>query len=1521
MLKKFFLLTLFYCGLIITTQAQLTVSNTQTPTQLVQNVLLGAGVQVSNISYTGANQARGSFTCTNCNVGFTNGVLLTSGSIYTAPGPNTGTGAGASNGLGGDPDLSALVTPYPSQDACVLEFDFAVASDSVEFRYVFASDEYNDYVNSNFNDVFAFFISGPGFVGQQNIALIPGTTTPVSINNVNNGYAAAGQTATGPCNNCSYYRDNANTTTASINVEYDGLTTILTARAAVSPCETYHIKLAISDVQDHIFDSGVFLEANSFTSFGQVHIVPDTTQFTGVVSNDTIYICPGETAYMCSPPAQNILWSTGDTTQCISTSQPGNYSMFIFLGTCFAWSNTITVVIDTPMAVITPAGPVTLPLGGSDTLCANLGLNYLWSTGETTQCIIVDTASVYTVTVTNFTGCTASTTVTVVDCNAGGGTPSINISGLTGICTGNSTTLTGNAVAFSPSSYLWSTGASTQSITVSIGGTYSVTIYGACGSFLSTSVVVTSGMPLVSISGNTVVCPGVNTNLSATSPTALGYNWSNGNSTSSINAGVGTYTVTVTDANGCSNSSSLQVSATSSPSPIIGGVTSICSGNSTVFDAGTGFSSYTWSNGSSLQNISVSTSGVYTVTVTDVNGCTGSDNITLTVNANLLPTVTGPSGICAGDVANINAGTGYSTYLWNTGATNQTIVSSSASTYTVTVTDINGCSGTGTFALTVNALPTPIISGNTIICTNATTTLDAGTGYNSYLWSNGSTNNSISTSLSSLFTVTVIDVNGCSNTASTQVTSLPNPTPTITGVATICQGATSILNAGSGYVSYAWSAGGGTQNLNAGTSGIYTVTVTDANGCTGTTDFTLTVNPKPIPLINGPTDICDGDLASLNVGNPFITYNWSNGSALNNISVSSTGMYSVTVTDANGCTGSDQLFLQVHALPTPVIIGNNVLCSGNSTTFDAGPGYSTYLWNTGSTNQLINVNVANTYTVTVTDGIGCAGFTDRALIVNQNPVPAITGNNAFCDGISSMLDAGSGYNSYLWSGGTSSQTLSVSTTGNYSVVVTDANGCTGTASMSVNVFSLPNPNIVGPSNICDGDIAVLDVGSTFVSYNWSSGQNTNSISVSNSSIYTVTVTDINGCTNSTQQQLTSHSLPTPFITGLNLICEGFTTNLDAGFGYTQYLWSNGNSTQTQIIDSTQTFIVTVTDNHGCVGISSPHDVLLDIPTATISALGPLEFCDGEDVTLVANIGDSYVWSNGSTDSQITVNLTNDYFVSVTDTAGCVATSTTIPVKVNVAPIVRLTNEPYNLCDQLTVSFVNNSTYTPGSTILWEFGDGSTSSTVNPVYTYQNPGSYTVKLTITNQYGCMDSDNILVTVDFVPYPKANFEISDEMVSIFNSKVELTDLSQNAVSWHWTFGDNITSQIQNPIHYYDHEGIKTVRLIVKNSIGCEDEYSREIFVTPFFIPNAFSPNGDGVNDQFFIGDYIFDVRSFNMTVWNRWGDLVYKTDSYRLPWKGTDINGFEAPQGVYVYMLEVITYNGKQHMYKGNVTLIR
>ncbi len=239
--------------------AQLDVDDTYTAEDLV-STLLGEGVTVSDITIDCPGGAFGYFDCVDCNVGIPSGILLTSGSVGNAPGPNNTSAASTGLGAPGDPDLDDIPGVLGTNDACVLEFDFTATSDTIRFNYVFGSEEYLEYVGS-FNDVFAFYISGPGIVGAENMALIPGTATTVSINNVNNVtnseyYVINGDGFTPPYNTDDYY------------IQYDGFTTVLEAKHSVFPCETYHLKMAIADDLDEALDSGVFIEAGSLTSPG-----------------------------------------------------------------------------------------------------------------------------------------------------------------------------------------------------------------------------------------------------------------------------------------------------------------------------------------------------------------------------------------------------------------------------------------------------------------------------------------------------------------------------------------------------------------------------------------------------------------------------------------------------------------------------------------------------------------------------------------------------------------------------------------------------------------------------------------------------------------------------------------------------------------------------------------------------------------------------------------------------------------------------------------------------------------------------------------------------------------------------------------------------------------------------------------------------------------------------------------------------------------------------------------------------
>ena len=1521
-----YLCTAFILLLGLSTQAQLTVTSGN-PAAAIVDTLVGTGVSVANITYTGNASSKGTFRCTGgCNLGITRGVFLSTGNAGQTPTSPPSDFHSSDMSASGDAQLNLIVAPNLTQDAAVLEFDFTPAADSIGFKFVFASEEYNDYVNTAYNDVFAFYISGPGIPGSpKNLALIPGTSIPVSINNVNNGYSAG--VSSGPCNHCTYFVDNVpNGGTANF---FDGFTTVISAGIKVMPCQTYHMKFAIADVNDGVFDSGVFLEAKSFSSIGNVGITANGVPITQNL--DTVYACDGDSVVLTASPAGSYNWNNGQTTQTIVVTQanitPSGVYQYAVLNSspaCFASSKQVKVIFVTPTATITSLGSTALCPGGSVVLQANPGNSYLWSNGATTDTIVVSSAGTYTVTVTQFGNCSAVSTPVVVTQSA----PVAIINGVLTICSGSNTTLTATA----GTSYQWSTGATTQSVSVGTSNVYTVTVTYSGGCTATASVNVTANTnPVPSITGNNSICQGQSSTISAGSYS--GYSWSTGATTSSININTaGSYSVTVTDANGCTGTATFNLAVNANPTPTITGVTSFCAGGNSTLNAGGGYTNYLWSGGATTQTINVTTGGNYAVTVTNAAGCTATTSKVITVNALPVPSVTGTLAFCAGKNTTLTVPGSYASYQWSNGATTSNITVNTASTFTVTVTDANGCTGSKSATTTINANPVPSITGNNSICQGQSSTINAGS-YSGYSWSTGATTSSININTAGNYSVTVTDANGCTGTATFNLAVNANPTPAITGITSFCAGGNSTLNAGSGYTNYLWSGGATTQTINVTTSGNYIVTVTNAAGCTATTNKVITVNALPVPTISGPAGICPGASANLVAGS-YASYLWSNGNTTSSITTNVSGNYTVTVTDVNGCVGSSNYNLLSFQNPIPVINGMAAICQNQNSILDAGS-FASWQWSTGAVSQTISVNQSGTYSVTVTNNDGCVASTSFNVVVNPLPVPVISGTSEFCSGNSSVLNIGGGsFASYLWNTSATTSTISVSSGGNYVVTVTDANGCTASTNQVVTVWNLPTPIISGNNAICNGTQTTLTAGS-YSNYQWSTGASTDSITVSNGANYIVTVTDVNGCTGTSAPfTVTINQLPTAIISGTTSICIGQSTTLQVQFTGTapySYRYSDGtnvsailnsNITAAQIIVtpvSTTDYTLTQISDANCSGNFSgvARVVVNPLPQPVIS--GSDGECDGISATLTTGNFASYLWSTGATTQSIAVNSSGSYVCTVTSTAGCKASAShnfeTYPL-----PVVSFTNDSSLTCELPIINFTNTSQYQLGSVFEWNI-DNTVYNSLNATHQFSGSGSYPVSLIITSPNNCVGESIANVNITVFPLPQASFTIAPDQAPLFNSEVTFGDVSANAVSWLWDFGDGDTSTLQNVSHFYADPGKYNAKLYVTNVAGCIDSLAREIFITPFYIPNAFTPNGDGRNETFFDPGYATNVQSLTMNIYNRWGQLVYTTDNLSKTWDGVDSKGNLSPQGVYVYALKVTTYSGKHYDYTGSVSLIR
>jgi PKD repeat protein len=531
---------------------------------LVNNTLIGSCVTVSNITYTGTFRAIGSFGngAGAGSVGFGTGVLMTTGRCTNAPGPNNAPDRGTDNGRAGDATLTAAIG-NATLDATVLEFDFFPLSDTLRFEYVFASEEYREYVNTAYNDAFGFFITGPGYPTPTNIALIPSTAVPVTINNVNNGNVGAGTCpATGPCEYCAYYTDNCLTTTA--RVQYDAWTTPLTAFALVQKCQSYHIKLVVADVGDRRYDSGVFLKANSFSG-GAALSVDISTQ-----SNPTG------------------VWEGCNDAGFTFTKLNGS-DLNTPITVSFTLSGTATSGTDYtsfPTSITIPAGSM------SSTILIDALLDGL-TEGNETIILTLTTAPC---------GCTAPPTATLtIQDNT---TLTATSTGTQTICLGQSATLTATpSGSQGPYTVSWNNGAGTgTSVSVSPTNTttYTATISDVCnGQTVTRSETVTVIRSDYTIGTPTTQClTGNSFSFTHTGSTGGGftYSWNFGDGTPVVNtqnathtyAAGGTYTVTHTTNNGvCTSTSTQTVTVNANPTATITGTNNFCTGGSTVLSAAT----------------------------------------------------------------------------------------------------------------------------------------------------------------------------------------------------------------------------------------------------------------------------------------------------------------------------------------------------------------------------------------------------------------------------------------------------------------------------------------------------------------------------------------------------------------------------------------------------------------------------------------------------------------------------------------------------------------------------------------------------------------------------------------------------------------------------------------------------------------------------------------------------------------------------------------------------------------------
>lgn len=1483
---------------------QLAVSNTLTPQQLAQ-LISGPGVKILNpVINCGAN-GYGKYNAASSNLNITEGLLLTTGTIYNAVGPNNVGNKTTYFGNQSTPNTYTLLNGYTGKttwEYCEFEFDIIPQGDTIKFDFVFASEEYEEWVGSQYNDVFGFFISGPGITGDpgagnyHNIALLPSSTVAVTINNVNQNI------------NTAYYQNNNNGT----SVQYDGFTRGLKAISKVTPCDTFHLKLVVADVSDKLWDSGVFIEKISSNNIvlmsqtaggipnmvegcnnGQIIFTrPNITSspltvtywLGGTATNGTDYPLVGSSPSPLNP--KNITIPAGQASATLNINpiadgiNEGYEYMTVYLGNPYC-SNQIMdslrfYIQDSLYTTVTPV---------IDSICVGQSVS-LNTTGGGSAFSWSPIAGLNNPNIKNPVATPASTTIytlttTASTCvmkryskiNVSNAVLSFTPTNVTCNGANNGSVQLGVSNGFAPYTYTWTGPASyasnNQNISGLAPGTYSVIVKGLKGCTTSGTVSITQPSVMTATLSSSTYNGGYNiscfnaNNGSAFSSVTGGvspytYTWSSAPTQTTANASnltAGTYTLQIKDNNNCVLSKTITLTQPALLSSSLSGqVNVLCYGNTTgaatvAPSGGTAPFSYTWTT-SPVQSNSIATNlsaNIYTVYIKDANNCTTSQTVTITQPATALTaSISSQTNVaCFGNStgsASISAsgGTGPYTYTWNTtpAQNSDNAVNLPAGSYVVTVKDANNCSITVPVTITQPAtnVSAMINSQTNVSCFggnngSASVIASGGVPGYTYLWNSVPSQSTATASnlTAGTYTVIVKDANNCSVSLQANITQpLAALSATISSQTNVlCYGnnsgsATTSASGGTPAYTYSWSTTPAQTSATAVNliAGIYSVTVKDANNCTvtktvsitqPTSAVTATITSHNNVLCYGASSATAAVSASGGVGG--YTYSWN--TIPLQTAATATGLaaanYTVTVKDANNCLtlASVNISQPSSALSATITNVLNVKCKTNATgaatvVASGGSGSYSYLWNSvpSQTTATASGLVAGNYSVNVYDNNGCTvpitktiTITEPAAVLSASSTsPLFNGNNISCfNGTNGSINltptGGTPSYTFAWSGpsgySSNAEDINSLSAGNYSVLITDANGCTHNYTTTLTQPTVLNLTATITPATCpafnDGAIGLIVSGGTAAyTYTWTGpGAFTSNLANISGLIaggYSITITDANGCQKSNVYTVTQPgaivitNTVSSYPGGNNVSCFGGnngnigSVTVTGGTPVYTYLWSGPSSftANTANISSLYagTYQLVVTDNNGCI---QSKQVTLTQPAAITSTLSPSVYAGNVNITCFGAAtgsintsptggtpGYTYNWngpsSYTSTSQNISGLIAGSYTLTITDINSCTGLNyitlkepTVLSSSVSSPTVAGGYNITCNGASNGAVNLLANGG-TTSYTYLWNGPASYTSTSQNPSGLIA--GTYSVLVTDANN--CTTTNTITLT---------------------------------------------------------------------------------------------------------------------------------------------------------------------------------
>ena len=1492
--------TLFLLS-VFSSFAQITINNTgYTPTQLVDGVLVptGSGTTISNVVFRGVynNSSRyqvGYFstaTTTLAQLGFTNGVVLSTGNTAAIPltlGSNPRATQMATAYTSGTPgelrqtgspappiiqDLDVLAGASNYFNGAILEFDFVPVQNSVSFRYIFGSEEYSDntgsinYQCSTYNDKFGFLISGPGIAGGQgftnnarNIARLS-NGSEVSINSVNSGVVGssggAPSAATCLAANGSWVQ---NTPTAEYlgtidGTQLNGNTRILTAtQTGLTPGQTYHIKLIITDVGDATYDSVVYLEAGSFTTESTCNAGPDQS-LCAVTSATLAAVSPATGTWTVVSGSGTFVSNSNPNTTVNGLSNGVN--VFRWTASDLSCSSDVTITVNPN---VTPTFTAVAPICSGATLSAlpttsTNGINGTWSPA-------LNNSATTTYTFTPTAGQCATTTTLTITVN-----PNVTptFTAVAPICSG--TTLSAlPTTSTNGINGTWSPALNNTATTIY---TFTPTA-GQCATTTTLTITVNPNVTPI-FTAVAPICSG--TALSAlptTSTNGITGTWSPvlNNTTTT------TYTFTPT-AGQCATNTTLTITVTPNVTPNFAAVAPICAGASLSALPTTSTNGITGTWSPALNNTATTT---YTFTPT-AGQCATTTTMSITVTPNVTPTFTAVAPICSG--ATLSALPTTSTNGIN-GTWSPALNNTATTTYTFTPT-AGQCATTTTLTINVtpNVTPTfvavaPICSG-TALAALPTTSTNGITG----TWS-PALNNTTTTTYT--FTPTA---GQCATTTTMTIT--VNPTPVLTVSCGVSTASSVTFNwnaiADATSYSYSYSVNGGPSVTGSLSSATTTFTI---NSLAAGQNVSITITPVgslcaqpatsncvssncPTPIVNtvGNISACsNATISAINFTSPSagVTFTWTNTNTSIGLGASGTGnipsftaanvatqqVATIAVTANDGACSGPSMFFTITINPnvTPTFTAVAPICSG--ATLSALPTTSTN-GITGTWSPALNNTATTTYTFTPTAG-QCATTTTLSITVNPNVTPTFTAVAPICSGTALAALPTTSTNGIT---GTWSPVLNNTTTTTYTFTPT-AGQCATTTTLSITVTPNVTPTFTAVAPICSGaTLSALPTTSTNgITGTWSPALN-------NTATTTYTFTPTPGqCATTTTLSITVTPNVTPTFTAVAPICSGATLSALPTTS------TNGISgTWSPALNNTATTTYTFTPTAGQCATNTALTITVNPNvTPTFTAVAPI--CSGTALAALPTTS-----TNGITGTwSPALNNTTTTTYTFTPTAGQCATTTTLTI--NVTPNVTPTFVAVApICSGTTLSALP-TTSTNGIAGTWSPSINNTATT-----------TYTFTPTVGQ---CATTTTMTIIVNEVPIVSITHGcngISYELSAIVESGVATYEWFNSSLV---SLGSTPTISITNPDTYEVRVSLNGCT--VSDFVTIDDAFC--------MIPKGISPNNDGDNDS-------WDLSNLNVEkaqIFNRYGVEVYSKNNYTDEWDGRTDSGEELPTATYYYVL--------------------